>query len=382
MSTIFPIERFRDMETPFYYYDIDLLRQTLDIIAQQQKKYNYKVHFAVKANANSRVLDEIRNAGLGIDCVSGTEVKHALELGFDSQKIVFAGVGKSDWEIKLALEAGIECFNVESLPELEVINQLAIELGKTADIALRINPNVDAHTHQYITTGLEENKFGIGLWEIEKIVDAAKNMPNVNLIGIHFHIGSQITDLDVFKVLCSRINEIQKWFEQNKIRLSIINVGGGLGVDYEHPDINSMPDFENYFAIFHKFLELREGQEVHFELGRAVVAQCGSLITKVLYVKEGQKKKFAIVDAGMNDLIRPALYHAYHKIENITSNLPTEKYDVVGPICESSDCFGKSVVLPSTKRGDYIAIRSAGAYGEVMASRYNLREFAKAYFSK
>ena len=381
-KTQFPIERFRQTETPFYYYDIDLLRETLSSINEQREKYGYKVHFAVKANANARVLDEIREAGLGIDCVSGNEVKRALELGFDNQKIVFAGVGKSDWEMRLALDANIECFNVESLPEMGVLNQLAMECGRTANIALRINPNVDAHTHQYITTGLEENKFGIGMWEIEKIVEAAKNMSNINLIGIHFHIGSQITDLDVFKVLCSRVNEIQKWFEQNKIRLTIINVGGGLGIDYEYPDAKPVPDFEGYFGVFHKFLELREGQEVHFELGRAVVAQCGSLITKVLFVKEGQHKKFAIVDAGMNDLIRPALYHAYHKIENITSDLPAEKYDVVGPVCESSDCFGKAAVLAGTKRGDLIAIRSAGAYGEVMSSKYNLREFAKTYYSK
>lgn len=381
MSTIFPIERFENLKTPFYYYDLDLLRANLNVICQQKDKYGFKVHFAVKANANKRLLDEIREAGLGIDCVSGNEVQCALENGFNSQNIVFAGVGKADWEINLGLDANIECFNVESLPELEVINELAQLKGKTANVALRINPNVDAHTHQYITTGLEENKFGIGLWEIESIVTRAKELSNINLVGIHFHIGSQITDLNAFQVLCGRINEIQNWFEQHKVRLSIINVGGGLGVDYEHPDSKSIPDFEEYFAIFHRFLELREGQEVHFELGRAVVAQCGSLITRVIYVKEGQKKKFAIVDAGMNDLIRPALYHAYHKIENISSSATTEKYDVVGPVCESSDCFGKEVVLNATKRGDFIAIRSAGAYGEIMASHYNLRPFAPAHFS-
>ncbi len=381
MKTQFPISRFEKTQTPFYYYDIDLLRQTLDTVARQQQKYGFHVHFAVKANANPRLLNEIREYGLGIDCVSGNEVQAALDCGFDAKKIVFAGVGKSDWEINLALEAGIGCFNVESKPELEVINELAQKQGKVADVALRINPNVDAHTHQYITTGLEENKFGIGLWEVESIVEAIGNMPNINLVGIHFHIGSQITELDVFQVLCSRINELQKWFEQHKVNLRIINVGGGLGIDYEHPDEKPIADFEQYFAIFNKFLDLRNGQEVHFELGRAIVAQCGSLITRVLYVKEGQKKKFAIVDAGMNDLIRPALYHAYHKIENITSDLATEKYDVVGPVCESSDCFGKETVMNATKRGDLIAIRSAGAYGEVMSSRYNLRKFAETYFS-
>ena len=380
--TQFPLEQFAKLETPFYYYDLDLLRETLKCIASEQQKYGYKVHYAVKANANPRLLNEIRLAGLGIDCVSGNEVQCALENGFDAKSIVFAGVGKSDWEIQLALDANIECFNVESLPELEVINSLAAKSGKVATVALRINPNVDAHTHSYITTGMEENKFGIGLWEVESIVEAIRSMNNISLKGIHFHIGSQITDLGAFQALCSRINELQKWFEQNHVKLDIINVGGGLGIDYEHPDKKPIADFEQYFAMFHKHLELREGQEVHFELGRAVVAQCGTLITKVLYVKEGQKKKFAIVDAGMNDLIRPALYHAYHKIENISSDAPTQQYDVVGPVCESSDCFGKATVLNETKRGDFIAIRSAGAYGEVMSSRYNLRKIAETHFSK
>lgn len=380
--TQFPLEQFAKLETPFYYYDLDLLRATLKCIASEQQKYGYKVHYAVKANANPRLLNEIRLAGLGIDCVSGNEVQCALENGFDAKSIVFAGVGKSDWEIQLALDANIECFNVESLPELEVINSLAAKSGKVATVALRINPNVDAHTHSYITTGMEENKFGIGLWEVESIVEAIRSMNNISLKGIHFHIGSQITDLGAFQALCSRINELQKWFEQNHVKLDIINVGGGLGIDYEHPDKKPIADFEQYFAVFHKHLELREGQEVHFELGRAVVAQCGTLITKVLYVKEGQKKKFAIVDAGMNDLIRPALYHAYHKIENISSDAPTQQYDVVGPVCESSDCFGKATVLNETKRGDFIAIRSAGAYGEVMSSRYNLRKIAETHFSK
>lgn len=380
--TQFPLEQFAKLETPFYYYDLDLLRATLKCIASEQQKYGYKVHYAVKANANPRLLNEIRLAGLGIDCVSGNEVQCALENGFDAKSIVFAGVGKSDWEIQLALDANIECFNVESLPELEVINSLAAKSGKVATVALRINPNVDAHTHSYITTGMEENKFGIGLWEVESIVEAIRSMNNISLKGIHFHIGSQITDLGAFQALCSRVNELQKWFEQNHVKLDIINVGGGLGIDYEHPDKKPIADFEQYFAMFHKHLELREGQEVHFELGRAVVAQCGTLITKVLYVKEGQKKKFAIVDAGMNDLIRPALYHAYHKIENISSDAPTQQYDVVGPVCESSDCFGKATVLNETKRGDFIAIRSAGAYGEVMSSRYNLRKIAETHFSK
>lgn len=378
----FPLDRFAQTQTPFYFYDIDLLRRTLGEVSRLAERHDFRVHFAVKANANPRILDEVRAYGLGIDCVSGNEVRAALEHGFDAKKIVYAGVGKADWEINLALDADIECFNVESIPEMEVINELAMAKGKVADIALRINPNVDAHTHQYITTGLEENKFGIGLWEVEAAAAKASELTNINLVGVHFHIGSQITDMGAFQALCTRINGLLRWFEEQKYVISVVNVGGGLGIDYEHPDEAPMPDFESYFDTFARHLELRDGQKVHFELGRSLVAQCGSLITRVLYVKKGQKKQFAIVDAGMNDLIRPALYHAYHKIENISSSAATEKYDVVGPVCESSDCFGKEVVLNGTRRGDFVAIRSAGAYGEVMSSRYNLRPFAESRFSE
>lgn len=380
--TNFPIERFRSIQTPFYYYDLDVLRATLDTITRNQDRYGYHVHYAVKANANTRLLAEIRDAGLGVDCVSGNEVKCAVENGYQPSKIVFAGVGKSDWEIEYALEAGIGCFNVESVPEMEVINEIAASKGKVARIALRVNPNIDAHTHHYITTGLEENKFGIGMWELESVVAKASQMKSVKLVGIHFHIGSQILDTAPFQELCNRINDLQETFDKLGASLKTINVGGGWGIDYYNPDGNPVPDFDSYFATFDKYLKLRPGQELHFELGRSVVAQCGSLIAKVLYVKEGQKKKFTIVDAGMNDLIRPALYQAYHKIENLTSDKPAEKYDVVGPVCESSDCFGKDVELAGTTRGDLIAFRSAGAYGEIMAMRYNLRDLAKPYYSE
>jgi len=379
--TNFPINKLKGLQTPLYYYDIELLKKTLNEVKEYQNKWGYHVHYAMKANANSRLLAEIREAGLGVDCVSGNEVQHAVNEGFDAKKIVYAGVGKADWEIKLALEAGIGCFNVESFPEAEVINEIAGSMNKTATVALRINPNVDAHTHAYITTGLEENKFGIGLTEIEAVIEKVKGLKNIELCGMHFHIGSQITDMGAFMALCTRVNELLRWMESQHVNIKIVNVGGGLGIDYEHPDVADVPNFKEYFETFHKHLELRDGQELHFELGRAIVAQCGSLITKVLYVKEGRKKKFAIVDAGMNDLIRPALYHAYHKIENLTSTESNDMYDVVGPVCESSDCFGQEVVLPQTKRGDLIAIRSAGAYGEVMASKYNLREFANKVYS-
>ena len=369
------------IDTPFYYYDMVLLRSTLASVKEEADKYNYKVHYAFKANANGRVLREIRDYGFGADCVSGYEVQRALETGYTPEHIVFAGVGKADWEINLGIDAGIESFNVESIPELLIIDELAGKKRKVANVALRLNPNVNANTHHYITTGLEENKFGINQWDLEKVVKVLKGLNNVRFVGIHFHIGSQITDLGAFRDLCLRVNDLQEYLVSKRLYPKVINLGGGLGIDYERPDENPMPDFKEFFALFDEHLQLNPDQEVHFELGRSMVAQCGTLISKVLYVKEGVNTRFAIIDAGMSDLIRPALYQAYHRIENLTSDAEKEKYDVVGPICESSDSFGKAVYLPKTERGDLIAIRSAGAYGEVMASQYNLRRLPLPYYS-
>jgi diaminopimelate decarboxylase len=318
---------------------------------------------------------------LGADCVSGGEIEASLKAGFPASKIVYAGVGKSDWEINLGLDAGIQCFNVESVPELEVINQLAEAKNVVANVAFRINPDVGAHTHANITTGLAENKFGIAMRDMETIIELAKQMQHVNFVGLHFHIGSQILDMGDFQALCNRINDLQDQLERHHIVVKSINVGGGLGVDYQHPNRVPIPDFKAYFDTYAKRLKLRPGQTLHFELGRAVVAQMGSLIARTLYIKKGAAKQFCIVDAGMTDLIRPALYQAYHKIENISSEAPVEAYDVVGPICESSDVFAKQVDLNSAKRGDLIAIRSAGAYGEIMASQYNCRPLPKGYTS-
>ncbi|MCD6067184.1 MAG: diaminopimelate decarboxylase [Bacteroidetes bacterium] len=376
------LTKFEGQKTPLYYYDLDLLSQTLKAAKTEADRYGYHLHYAFKANCTPEVLRTIHSFGLGADCVSGNEVKCAIENGFDSKHVVFAGVGKSDEEIIYALEKKIFSFNCESMQELEVINELAGKLNKTATIALRLNPNVDAYTHKYITTGLEENKFGINAHEIDAVLLLLKRLPNLRLSGLHFHIGSQITDLVPFKKLCSKVNEFIQLFEQKGIHFSHINVGGGLGINYKEPDTQAIPDFAAYFCIFSELLELRKGQELHFELGRALVGNCGSLISRVLYIKEGINTNFAILDAGMTELIRPALYQAYHKIENLSAGNvdPMQRYDVVGPVCESSDCFGKAVSLPETKRGDLIAIRSTGAYGEVMASGYNLREKAKAVF--
>jgi len=377
------VARFKKLETPFYYYDLNLLDQTLMACKLASEKFSFHVHYALKANFNDEVLKAIQKSGFGADCVSGNEVKKAIEIGFDPGNIVFAGVGKSDKEINEALRNNIYCFNVESVQELGVINELALKQSKLAKVAIRINPNVDAHTHQYITTGLEENKFGVNQWELPACVDELKRSSNIKLIGIHFHVGSQITNLDVFKSLCLKVNELNTWFLERGFDLKVLNVGGGLGVDYQHPDENSINDFPGFFEIYDKFLERRTGQEVHFELGRALVAQCGSLVSRILYVKNGIKKNFLVLDAGMTELMRPALYQAYHKIENISADVANSKvsYDVVGPICESTDCFGKEIELPESKRGDIIAIRTAGAYGEVMASGYNLRERVKSIYS-
>ncbi len=372
----FPIEKFKEIQTPFYYYDKKLLKQTLDTIMTEAGKYPaFRVHYAVKANVDPILLNLINLSGMGCDCVSGGEVDVCLKAGFPASKIVFAGVGKADWEINLALEAGIACFNVESIPELEVINQLAAAKDKIARVAIRVNPNVDPHTHKYITTGLDENKFGISMEMLPEVFDLALTLHNIKVTGLHFHIGSQLLELEPFSVLCDRINDLQSMVETRGIRLETINVGGGLGCDYDDPDGHPIPDFAAYFENYAKLLKLRPYQELHFELGRSVVCQCGSLITRALYVKEGLKKKFVILDAGMSDLIRPALYQAHHKIENLSAagKAPTETYDVVGPICESSDVFGVNESLPETHRGDILALRSAGAYGQIMASRYNCR---------
>jgi len=377
------ILRFKEVHTPFYFYNTALLKETLQKIKKEISAHkNYIVHYAIKANANPKLLRLIAQAGFGADCVSGGEIQRALDTGFPASKIVFAGVGKSDWEINLGLDNDIFCFNVESEPELEVINELAKAKGKIASVAFRINPNIGAHTHANITTGLAENKFGIAMKDMEHIIQKAEQLCHIRVLGLHFHIGSQILEMDDFIALCQRINQLIEQLRQAHHQVEHINVGGGLGIDYEHPDKHPIPNFSSYFNTYAKYLNLFDGQQLHFELGRAVVGQCGSLVTRVLYVKQGATKQFIIVDAGMTDLIRPALYQAQHQIENLDSREVLEKYDVVGPICESSDVFAKDILLPKTHRGDLIALHSAGAYGEIMASQYNCRALPQSYTSE
>ena len=371
--------KFRDLPTPFYYYDLDNLHSVCHTVKEGSEKTGIRVHYAIKANANPRLLNIIASYGFGADCVSFNEIRCAVTAGFKASEVVFAGVGKSDRDIADALDTEILCFNSESIQEIEVIDLIAGQKGKIANIALRINPYVEAHTHKYITTAVPESKFGLNTWELSEVLDRMMSLKNVRLTGIHFHIGSQITKMTVFQSLCARINELQEWFASRNVNLEIINVGGGLGIDYTDPE--KTPNFNEYFALIREFVKLRPGQQLHTEPGRSLIGQCGSLISKVLFIKKGSNTTFAIIDAGMNDLIRPALYQAYHKIENLTSNGPKGKYDVVGPVCESADSFGKLIELPETTRGDIIAIRSAGAYGEAMASRYNMRDLPRAVFS-
>ncbi len=374
-------DAFGKFRTPYYYYDTQLLGETLAAIKSETDKHEgWHLHYAVKACANPKVLRQIQQAGFGADCVSGGEIRTCLKNGFPASEIVFAGVGKADWEIELALEAGIQCFNVESIPELEVIAEIAERMGKVANVSFRINPDVGAHTHAHITTGLAENKFGIAKEDMVRVIRVARQMSGIRFVGLHFHIGSQILQMDDFQALCFRVNELQDQLEAEGITdVKDINVGGGLGIDYQNPDGHPVPDFKAYFDTYAKYLKLRPGQHLHFELGRAVVGQCGSLITRCLYVKQTATKEFVIVDAGMTELLRPALYGAHHQIQNLSSTSPERTYDVVGPICESSDTFARDCQLPLTKRGDLIALRSAGAYGETMASQYNCRELPAAY---
>ncbi|MFA6832314.1 MAG: diaminopimelate decarboxylase [Bacteroidaceae bacterium] len=381
--TTFPLTKFKELRTPFYYYDMSLLEET---IASAKlaivDRPNYKIHYAVKANSNLPILNLMAHNGIGADCVSGGEIQAALAGNIPASRIVFAGVGKADWEIKLALEAGISCFNVESAPELEVINELAIQANIVARIAFRINPEVDAHTHAKITTGQAENKFGIAIADMIPLFDRASELSHIEVSGLHFHIGSQITQMEPFEALAKRINQLQAQLEAAGHHIKTVNVGGGLGIDYIHPQTNPIPDFKSYFDSFAATLKLREGQELHCELGRSMVGQCGYMIASVLYLKKGVNRQFAILDAGFTELIRPAMYGSIHAAQNLTSpDAPTVKVDIVGPICESSDVFEKEAKLPLPARGDLIAFNSAGAYGEIMASTYNCRQLPTAYYS-
>ncbi len=386
MSTEELVNRFEELPTPFYYYNLDLLAETLRQARQAADRYGYYIHYALKANADKRVLQMVQETGMGADCVSGNEVVAAVAAGFAPESIFFAGVGKTDREIITGLEAGIGAFNVESLEELEVLESLARERGVTAPVSIRINPLVDAHTHRHITTGVEVNKFGILEEDLPPVLALLQRSDALHFRGIHVHIGSQITDLEVFRQLGSRVNALQRIFTDAGLTVQTLDLGGGLGVEYRHPAEKPIPSFEDLFRAIRETLQVREDQEVHFELGRSLVAQMGDLITRVLYVKKSAVRTFVIVDAGMTDLIRPALYETVHRIENLSARHRGEageimKVDVVGPVCETADTFARDIPFPLTSRGDILAIRSAGAYGRMMSSSYNLREPARVVYS-
>lgn len=378
------INKLSELETPFYLYDIELLHNTLKSVVGESSRYGYKVHYALKANFDKHITECVREYGLGADCVSGNEVRFAIESGFTADKVVFAGVGKSDKEIRYGIEHNIFAFNCESRHELQVINQIASSMGLSANVALRINPDVDPMTHKYISTGQADSKFGISYQEIDQVVEELSSLSNINIVGLHFHIGSQIVQMQVFEYLCRRVNTLCKWFAERGFSFTHINLGGGLGINYEQPENELIPNFEQYFAIFHKYLDLDPELEIHFELGRSIVGQCGELISRVLYNKTtASGRNVAIIDASMTELIRPALYHSHHAIENIsnTDHSNTQLYMVAGTVCESSDVFSKEIQLPQLHRGDLITIKSAGAYGSAMASNYNLHDLPRAEYS-
>ena len=339
--------KLRGYETPFYLYDMALLRQTLESVVYESKKYGYKVHYAIKANYDDHLLAVIREYGLGIDCASGKELRKAVEAGFDPKGIVYAGVGKRDKELKYAIEQNILAINCESIQELELVDALSAEAGKVTDIALRINPDIDPKTNHCIDTGQADSKFGISYEEVLEHAAEIRSLKNVNIIGLHLHIGSQIRELHVFENMCNKVN------------------------------------FASLFSIVHNHLRIGD-REVHFEFGRSIVAECGELITTVLFNKTtATGRKLVIVDASMTELVRPAMYGSYHNIENITAkdDEVREKYTVVGTACESTDVFDENVTLRRTHRGDLLTIKSAGAYGMSMASRYNLHDLPGAVYS-
>lgn len=368
--------------TPFYLYDMELLRTTLEMAREESARYGYKIHYALKANFERRIFETVREFGMGVDCVSGNEVRYSVESGFPASSIVYAGVGKCDEEIRYGIEQGIFAFNCESRHELEVINSIAAEMGKVADVALRINPDVDPKTHKNISTGHGDSKFGISYKEIDEVAAMLPELKNVNITGLHFHIGSQITTWEPFVNLCKRVNMLYEWFTERGFILTHINVGGGLGVNYTDPESQPVPDFKTYFGIFAENLDIDPAVEIHFELGRSLVGQCGELISKVLYNKTTiGGNNVAIVDASMTDLIRPALYDARHAIVNLTGSGKEEVYTIGGTVCESSDIFARDITLPELRRGDLITFKTAGAYGSAMASRYNMHDLPGSVYS-
>ena len=357
--------------TPVYIYSRATLERHWYAFDNAFGEHPHLICFAVKSNSNIALLNVMAKLGSGFDIVSQGELERVLAAGGDASKVVFSGVAKSHGEIARALEVGVRCFNVESIPELHRINEVAGKMGKVAPISLRVNPDVDAKTHPYISTGLKENKFGVSVQQAREVYRLAKSLPNVKITGMDCHIGSQLTELQPFLDATDRLIVLMEQLKEDGIELHHLDLGGGLGVPYhgEQP-----PHPTEYAKALLEKLRAYPNLEIILEPGRAISANAGILVTKVEYLKSNEDRNFAIVDTGMNDMIRPALYEAYMEITEVDQSLNREAsvYDVVGPICETSDFLGKARTL-SVAEGDYIAMRSAGAYGAAMSSTYNSR---------
>ena len=357
--------------TPLYIYSRATLERHWHAFDSALGKHPHLICYAVKANSNIGILNVMAKLGSGFDIVSQGELERVLAAGGEASKVVFSGVAKSRAEIMRALEIGIRCFNVESVAELHHINQIAGEMGKVAPISLRVNPDVDAHTHPYISTGLKENKFGVSVDEAREVYKLAATLPHVKITGMDCHIGSQLTELQPFLDATDRLIRLMEQLKEDGIKLKHLDLGGGLGVTYTD---ETPPHPSDYATALLNKLKDYEDLEIILEPGRAIAANAGILVAKVQYLKSNESRNFAITDTGMNDMIRPALYEAYMNIIEIDRTLGREKaiYDVVGPVCETSDFLGKQREL-AIAEGDYIAQRSAGAYGASMSSNYNSR---------
>ena len=357
--------------TPLYIYSRAALERHWHAFDSALGKHPHLICYAVKANSNIGILNVMAKLGSGFDIVSQGELERVLAAGGDASKVVFSGVAKSRAEIMRALEVGIRCFNVESIAELHHINQIAGEMGKIAPISLRVNPDVDAHTHPYISTGLKENKFGVSVDEAREVYKLAATLPHVKITGMDCHIGSQLTELQPFLDATDRLIRLIEQLKEDGITLKHLDLGGGLGVTYTN---ETPPHPSDYAAALLNKLKDYKDLEIILEPGRAIAANAGILVAKVQYLKSNESRNFAITDTGMNDMIRPALYEAYMNIIEIDRTLERKKaiYDVVGPVCETSDFLGKQREL-AIAEGDYIAQRSAGAYGASMSSNYNSR---------
>lgn len=359
----------------FYYYSLPALKQRIEIFKQQLStllQQKISIHFAMKANPNTHILNCMKSQGLGVDIVSGGELAHALKNGFAADKIVFSGVAKTHAEIEQAIDAGVAQFNVESPSELRRIKKISEQKNKTAQIVLRINPNVDAKTHPYIATGIAENKFGLNESQYQECLEVLKSTKALKYRGISCHIGSQILDVSVFRQSLHFQKQVfQKAIEQGN-QLDVFNIGGGLGINYAEDSETDIVRLKNYTNLLAEELK-NINATIQFEPGRFLVARCGYLLTQIEYLKNTTEKNFILCNSGMNHLLRPALYGAKHRIFSVQKRPGQQKnYDVVGPVCESSDFLGKDIMLSPSEEGDWLCVCDAGAYGASMASQYNL----------